>query len=107
MDLDKEIPVRFWKIAEWVTKKPEYTFEHLDFSYIEKYVNDFTTVFNEAWKDLKDNFEPMKVEYVRGFLRGAKAILEEKFVWFAYYKGRPVGIYFMYPDVNQVFKGFI
>ena len=33
-------------------------------------------------------------------------VLEEEFIWYAYHKEEPIGIYLMYPDVNQIFKTF-
>ena len=104
--LQREIPARFWKIAEWVAKKPGYTFEHLKFSQMDKYAKDFTKAFNEAWKDFKEDFEPMETAYVINFLKKARMVLEEKFIWIAYFNGEPIAIYLMYPDVNQIFKNF-
>jgi len=104
--LAKGVPPRFWKIAEWITKKPGYSFEHFRFNELDKYANDFTKVFNEAWKDFKEDFEPMDTDYVRVFVKKAKLVLEEKFIWIAYFEGEPVAIYLMMPDVNQVFKSF-
>lgn len=106
LNLSKEIPERFWKIAEWVAKKPEYTFEHMSFDNMDKYVKDFTKVFNEAWKDFKKDFEPLQDDYVRNFIRKGRRVMEEKFIWFAYNKGEPIAIYLMYPDLNQLFKPF-
>lgn len=106
LDLSKDIPERFWKIAEWVAKKPDYSFRHFSFNDLDKCVNDFTKVFNEAWKDFKKDFEPMEPEYVKGSLSKAKMVLEEKFIWLGYNKGEPIAIYLMYPDVNQIFKHF-
>jgi len=104
--LDREIPPRFWKIASWVAKKPDYSFEHLQFSKVEKYVKDFTKVFNQAWADFKEDFEPLEEAYVRNFIMKAKVIAEEKFIWLAYNKGEPIAVYLMIPDVNQIFKDF-
>jgi hypothetical protein len=105
-DLAKGIPPRFWKIAEWITKKPGYSFEHFQFKNIDKHATDFTKVFNEAWKDFKEDFEPMDTDYVRVFVKKARLVLEEKFIWIAYFEGEPVAIFLMMPDVNQVFKSF-
>ena len=105
-NLQKPISERFRKIAKRVHSNPDYSFEHLKYSNLEKYVSDFTEVFNTAWASFKDGFEPISKEYVRGFIKEAKAIAEEKFIWFAYHKGRPVAIYLMIPDVNQIFKSF-
>ena len=105
-DLTKEIPARFRKIAEWVSKKPGYKFSHFSFKEIDKYILDFTKVFNEAWKDFKADFEPLQPAYVRNFILSAKVILEEKFIWFGYHNDEPIAIYLMIPDVNLILKTF-
>ena len=106
MNLANDVPPRFWKIAEWVAKKPDYEFHHLDFKKLDQNAADFVHVFNEAWKDFKVDFEPLDIEYVKGFLKKGKIVLEEKFIWIGYNKGEPIAIYLMYPDVNQLFKPF-
>jgi hypothetical protein len=105
-NLSAEMPERFLKIAGWVAKKPDYKFVHFRYKEIEKLVKDFTQVFNEAWKDFKKDFEPLRIEYVMNFLQKAKVIIEEKFIWIAYHKEQPVAIYLMVPDVNVIFKDF-
>lgn len=104
LDLTKDIDERFLKIASWVAKKPEYEFKHFRWKDQEKDVNDFCAVYNEAWASFKEDFKPMKPEYVHKTLKKAKAIIDEEFIWLAYNKGKPIAIYLMYPDVNQIFK---
>lgn len=104
LDITKPLPPKFMKIAEWVSKKPDYTFEHFDWKKADKYAEDFCMVFNQAWASFKDNFEPLEVSYIKKTLNKAKAIIDEEFIWFAYNKDKPIAIYFMYPDVNQIFK---
>ncbi len=104
LDISKEFPSRFMKIAEWVAKKPEYSFRHFLWSEQEKFVNDFAEVFNQAWASFKENFEPLKPEYINKTLKKAKAIIDEEFIWMAYRNDQPIAIYLMYPDVNQVLK---
>jgi GNAT superfamily N-acetyltransferase len=105
-NIKKPIPERFKKIAQRLSNKPEYSFEHFSFKKLDKYVADFADVFNAAWASFKEDFEPLSTDYVRKFITDAKAILEEKFIWFAYNNGRPIAIYLMIPDVNQIFKAF-
>ena len=105
-DINKPISERFKKIAERLTNKPEYSFEHFDFRQLDKHAADFAEVFNTAWASFKKDFEPLSIDYVRKFITDAKAILEEKFIWLAYYEKRPIAIYLMIPDVNQIFKSF-
>lgn len=105
-NVQNPISERFKKIAQRLSSKPEYSFEHFKYNKLEKYVADFAEVFNAAWSSFKDDFEPLGKDYVRKFITDAKVILEEKFIWFAYNNGKPIAIYLMIPDVNQIFKPF-
>lgn len=104
LDLKKELPPRFIKIAEWIARKPEYSFHHFTWKEMDRWVNDFAAIYNEAWASFKTNFEPMEPEYIKKTLKKAKAIIDEEFIWLAYYKDKPVAIYLMWPDVNMILK---
>ena len=104
LDVTKPLPTRFLKIAEWVYNKPGYEFLHFTWKDQEKYTHDFAQVFNEAWSSFKIHFEPLEPEYIRGVLRKAKAIIEEEFIWLAYFEGDPIAIFLMFPDLNQILK---
>jgi hypothetical protein len=105
-DLAKPLPSRFHKIAEWVSAKPGYEFHHFTWENQDKYAKDFATVFNEAWPTFKINFEPLEAEYIASVLKKAKAIIDEEFIWYAYYEGKPIAIYAMFPDLNQILRHF-
>ena len=104
LDLTRPLSDRFRKIAEWVTKKPGYEFRHFTWKEEDKFTNDFAIVFNEAWASFKKNFEPLEADYIKGVLKKAKAIIDEEFIWFAYFNGKPIAIYLMFPDLNQILK---
>ena len=104
LDITKPLPERFMKIAKWVSVKPGYEFRHFTWKEQEKFTRDFAEVFNEAWASFKVHFEPLEPEYIRGVLRKAKAIVDEEFIWFAYFEGKPIAIYLMFPDLNQILK---
>lgn len=104
LDVTQPLSDRFLKIAEWVSKKPEYEFRHFTWKEQDKFTADFATVFNEAWASFKKNFEPLEAAYIKGVLRKAKAIIDEEFIWFAYFEGKPIAIYLMFPDLNQILK---
>ncbi|MCL3781760.1 GNAT family N-acetyltransferase [Prolixibacteraceae bacterium JC049] len=103
LDLTKPFPARFWKIAEWIAKKPDYSFEHFSFKNQEKFVQDFVKIYDKAWKR-HGHFNELDPQEVRDFMNGAKMILEEEYIWFAYHKGEPIALFGMVPDVNQVFQ---
>lgn len=104
LDITKPMPERVMKIAEWIVKKPGYEFRHFTWKSETEMINDFARVFNEAWASFKKNFEPLEPAYIREVLRKAKPILDEEFIWIAYFEGKPIGIYLMFPDLNMILK---
>jgi hypothetical protein len=104
LDITKPLPGRFLKIADWVSVKPGYEFRHFTWKEEKKYILDFAEVFNEAWSSFKIHFEPLEPDYIKGVLRKAKAIVDEEFIWLAYFEGKPIAIYLMFPDLNQILK---
>ncbi len=96
-------PERFWKIAEWVAKKPNFRFEHVRFDKIEKYIQDFVKIYEQAWAR-HDNHKPVDLDDIRGMMKIARLIADEEFIWFAYYNDEPVLLFGMIPDWNQILK---
>jgi hypothetical protein len=96
-----ELPERFWKIAEWVAKKPQFSFEHFSWDRKDKFVDDFATVYDDAWR-YHEHFKPMDKDELRDFLVSSKMMIEEEFIWFAYHEGHPIALYVMIPDINQI-----
>lgn len=84
--------------------KKGYEFRHFTWKEEENYIKDFVEVFNEAWASFKENFEPLEPEYIRATLKKAKPVLDEEFIWLAYFEGKPIGIYLMFPDLNMILK---
>jgi hypothetical protein len=106
IDITKPFPERFWKIAEWVAKKDEYTFKHCELKDADKYVDDIVSIFNKAWADFKEDFIPMTREDLENTLKTAKKIVEEDLIWFVYHDNEPICFYILFPDVNQILKHF-
>lgn len=99
-----EFPERFMRIAERVAQKPGYSFQHIRFDEIDKYVADMIEVYNSAWAAFKKDFTPMNPEKVKESFLEAKNILDEELVWFAYHNGKPISFYIIVPDLNQILK---
>jgi len=92
---------RFTKVAEWISRKPGFKFEHFKMKEVERYAADFVQVYNKAWEKFI-NFKPISVAEVLHSLKAMKNILIEDFIWFGYVNGEPAGIMVMIPDVNQL-----
>jgi GNAT superfamily N-acetyltransferase len=104
LDITRPMPDRVMKIAGWLVKKPGYSFRHFNWKEEDELVKDFALVFNEAWASFKKNFEPLETAYIHEVLRIAKPIIDEEFIWIAYFEGKPIGIYLMFPDLNMILK---
>lgn len=103
LDLTKPFPERFWKIAGWIAKKPSFQFEHIRFDNIDKYVSDFVSIYDEAWR-FHEHYNPIDPEDIRDFIKSSRMILDEEFVWFAYHEGKPIALFVMIPDINQILR---
>ena len=103
LDYTHPMPERFTKIAEWVMRKPGYSFKHFDKNQFDKFAKDFSEVYNDAWSEF-ENFAPIQIGSIRDSFRQMKPIMNEKIIWFAYYNEEPIGFLICLPDVNQILK---
>ncbi len=103
LDLTKPPPERFWKIAEWVLKKPGFTFCHYDPRHSDKFIRDMKEIYDTAWA-FHESFSPLDEQVIRRTLEKTRAFLDEEMIWFAYYNDEPVAFLIMLPDVNQILK---
>jgi hypothetical protein len=101
IDRSKPFPERFWKIAGWVANKPNFRFEHVRFSQMERHIKEFNHIYEEAWAR-HDNHQELDLDDVRGMMKVARQIAEEEFIWFAYHNDEPVLFFGMIPDWNQL-----
>ena len=99
-------PERFMKIAEWIAKKPGYSFSHFSFDQREKFAEDLMQIYNITWASYKEDFTPISTETLNAILVNSKAFIDEELIWFAYYNGKPVAFFVIFPDVNMILRHF-
>ena len=103
LDLKKKFPDRFWKIANWVMKKPEFRFEHFRYEKAAAYIHDLKDVYDTAWA-FHESFTPMNEDVLLKTLQKTKPFLDEEMIWFVYHNDTPAAFLIMFPDVNQILK---
>jgi hypothetical protein len=101
-----QFPERIMKIAEWLTKRPGYSFRHFEFSNPSKYVNDIVEIYNSTWSVFKEDFTPLDPSFLEESLAKSKIILDEDIIWFAYYNNKPISFFILFPDVNLILRHF-
>jgi len=101
-----QFPERIMKIAEWLSKRPGYTFHHFEFRYKEKYVKDIVDIYNSTWSVFKEDFTPLDPAFLEESLQNARLVIDEKLIWFAYFNNKPIAFFVLFPDLNQILKHF-
>ncbi len=101
-----EFPPRIMKIAEWIARKPGYSFRHFDVRQKARFAADFVDIYNSTWSVFKEDFTPLDPFLIENFFRKAKMIIDEELVWFAYFNDKPIAFFIIFPDLNQIIKYF-
>jgi hypothetical protein len=99
-----KFPERIMKIADWLSKRPGYSFQHFEFRNKDKYVNDIVEIYNSTWSVFKEDFTPLDPVFLEESLENAKMVIDEKLVWFAYFNDKPISFFVLFPDLNQILK---
>ena len=99
------LPDKFKERYEKFQSKKDYQARHLNKKHLEKYAQDFVTVYNEAWAQ-HGEAKAITLEQIMKLFKTLSPIMDEKVIWFAYYKEEPIAMFINIPDVNQYFKHF-
>jgi hypothetical protein len=105
MSINDELPERFTERHAKFKAKPDYVAKHIEIKNIKKYASDFATVYNGAWAQHGESKE-ITVAEVEKLFDKLKPVIDERLVWFSYYKNEPIAMFINLPDLNEYFKHF-
>lgn len=88
--------------ANTILDNKDYHFEHMRLNNLEKYIEDFRTVYNKAWVK-HAGVREMTTQQAKVIMGQLKPVIDEKIIWYAYYKNECVGFYINIPELNQLF----
>ncbi len=89
--------------ADLIAKEPGYEFRHLRKDEIGKLGEYLRTVYNKAWANRAENPE-INSQQAALIVKQMKPILDEKLLYFGFYKGEPISFFLSLPEINQIFK---
>ncbi|MFM9839683.1 MAG: hypothetical protein ACKVOQ_15560 [Cyclobacteriaceae bacterium] len=89
--------------AELIGKDLAYEFRHLRKNEIDKLGEYLRAVYNKAWANRAENPEMTSLQ-ASLLVKQMKPILDEKLLYFGFYKGEPISFFLSLPEVNQIFK---
>ena len=105
LDPIARIDEKFYRRRDAVVADGNYRAEYIRKSQIQKYAEDFRTIYNKAWARHGGGKE-LDSKQVQLFFKKMKPVIDEKIVWFIYYKNEPVAMWINIPDINRLFKKF-
>lgn len=94
---------KFFERHAKIAADPDFSAGHIRKNNLKKFAEDFTIVYNKAWAG-HGGLKQLSKEVVYKMFLQMKPIMDERVIWFAYYKNEPVGIWTNLPDINQWFK---
>jgi GNAT superfamily N-acetyltransferase len=89
--------------ADVVAKDPNYRFAYLPRSEWKTLPDKIQYVYNKAWAK-RGEIPELTVQQAAHLVKQMKPIMDEKLIWFGYYKEEPVVFFLSLPEVNQIFK---
>ncbi|MGD1847406.1 MAG: hypothetical protein ACFB10_18610 [Salibacteraceae bacterium] len=98
------LPRRFRILAERLNRQEKYRVEIIDPKKLDKYTEDFRTVYNRAWGKSHHNFTELTAAKAKQALQAMKPILDPELVYFAYDGDRPISFFIAVPNVNEIFR---
>jgi hypothetical protein len=89
--------------ADRLAQNPDYVFRHLQKSELHKLPDYIRIVYNKAWANRAETPEISHQQAVL-LVKQMKPIMDERLLYFGFYKGEPISFYLSLPEINQIFK---
>lgn len=103
MKVQDQLSQKFFSRHDECAKDPNFSAAHIKKNQLQKFVKDFTIVYNKAWAG-HGGLKELNEKVVMKMFQSMKPVMDEKVSWFVYYKDEPIAIWINLPDVNQWFK---
>ncbi|CAN5788921.1 GNAT family N-acetyltransferase [soil metagenome] len=101
--VQQKLNAKFYEQHAKYSAMEEYSVRHTKKSDINKFAEDFTTVYNDAWSKHEGN-KSLNKEAAKKMFLAIKSVIDEDLIWFAYHKDRPIAFWVNLPELNQIFK---
>ena len=103
MDPKQQLSEKLVERHSVYAKDPSYKVHCIDKKQLEKFAADFAAVYNAAWAG-HGGLKEMRKEQVVQMFRKMKPVMDERIIWFAYHKEKPIAIFVNLHDLNQWFR---
>jgi GNAT superfamily N-acetyltransferase len=89
--------------AERIFNNPDYSFRYMTLAEMPDIARNFMIVYNKGWARFP-GVKTISEGHARLILKSVKPVLDEKLLWFGFYRDEPVCFFIMLPEVNQIVR---
>lgn len=105
MGVNDPVPDKFPERHARYKAKPDYRADHIKLKNLNKHALEFARVYNAAWAQHGEAKSITEEQAIKLFNK-MKPVIDERLIWFAYYKDEPIAMWLNIPDLNEYFKHF-
>jgi hypothetical protein len=98
-----QLAPKFYEAHQKYSGNPDFKAVHINKDNLGKYANDLSIVYNKAWAQHQENKDITPQQALKLF-ESIRPVMDEKLIWFVYYKDEPIVMWINLPDINQVIK---
>jgi GNAT superfamily N-acetyltransferase len=102
-DPEKKLSDKIFQRHQQVEADGNFSFKTIKKDQLEKFAADFSIIYNKAWAG-HGGLKQMNKEQVLLLFKKMKPVMDERIVYFAYYKNEPIALFLNIPDLNHYFK---
>lgn len=89
--------------AERIFSNPDYSFRYMTMGELREVARNFMIVYNKGWARFP-GVKTISEGHARLILKSIRPVLDEKLLWFGFYRNEPICFFIMLPEVNQIVK---
>ena len=89
--------------AKRVYANTDYTFRYMKLSEKNQIARNFIIIYNKGWARFP-GVKTISIAYARQLFKSLRPVIDEKLLWFGFYKDEPVCFFLMLPEINQITK---
>ena len=86
-----------------IFSNPDYTFRYMTRNEMRDIARNFMIVHNKGWARFP-GVKTISEGHARLILKSIKPVLDEKLLWFGFYREDPVCFFLMLPEINQIVR---
>jgi hypothetical protein len=103
LNLNEPLSARIWDRHAIIAQNTDFKTIHASKKDINRFADDFAYVYNKAWAG-HGGMKQLSNAQARLIFQTMKPVMDEKLLWYTYYKDEPIAIFTNIPDLNYWFR---